>query len=343
LDGDEHKRTDAAEASTPPGGEPQASRGWQRWARRWAFAAIPAAGLLELGAHVVQTRAAVHDTDWRAARDYVGSAARPDDLISFAPRWVDPIGRMEFGPTLATLEREARPDESRFPRAFEVSIRGAHDPGLDGWRATGDQQFGDVTVRTLENPAPVPILDDLVSMVSAARMQVSRLDGDHATDCAFSHGAVQSGGLGAGPALPGDRFVCPGGGFVAATVAADLEYRPRRCIYAPPQGGRAVVRIRFLGVRLGRTLHGHHGLYVEAERDRKGAPVTITFRVGNAVVGAVIGSVVHHDGDGWKPFEFDTTDLAAEASKTGGRADVVADIESPSSERRMYCFEADTR
>ena len=40
--------------------------------------------------------------------------------------------------------------------------------------------------------------------------------------------------------LPADRFVCPAGGFAAATVAADLDYRPRRCIYSPPQGGRAL-------------------------------------------------------------------------------------------------------
>jgi hypothetical protein len=300
-------------------------------------------GLLELGAHVVQTHSKVHDSDWRGARDYVGSQIRPADLVSFAPRWVDPIGREQLGPAIATLEREARPDESRFPRAFEVSIRGARDETLDGWRRTDERRFGDVTVRTLENPAPVQVLDDLVSMVNAQRMQVSRVDGDHVTDCPFVHAGPQSGGLGAGPALPGDRFVCPTGGFVAASVAADLDYRPRRCIYAPPQGGRGVVQMRFLGVRLGRTLHGHHGLYVEAERDRKGAPVTITFRVGSAVV----GSVTHHDGDGWKPFEFDTADLAAEASKSGDQGephvDLVADIESASGERRMYCFEADTR
>ncbi len=299
-------------------------------------------GLLELGAHLVQAHSTVRDGDWRSARDYVGTQVKPDDLVTFAPRWVDPIGREQLGPGIATLEREARPDESRFPRAFEVSIRGAHDESLDGWRRTGERQFGDVTVKTLENPAPVQIKDDFVSMVGPQRMQVTRVDGDKTTDCPFTHAGPQSGGLGAGPALPSDRFVCPGGGFVAATVAADLDYRPRRCIYSPPQGGRAFVRMRFLGVRLGRTLHGHHGLYVEAERDRKGAPVTITFRVGDAVV----GSVTHHDGDGWKPFEFDTTDLAAEASKAGGpdaRADVVADIESSSGERRMYCFEADTR
>jgi hypothetical protein len=101
------------------------------------------------------------------------------------------------------------------------------------------------------------------------------------------------------------------------------------------------MRIRFLGVRLGRALHGHHGLYVEAERNKSGAPVTITFRVGDQVV----GSVVHHDGEGWKPFEFDTSELAGGRTDgaEAGRADLVAEIGAANADRRMYCFEADTR
>jgi hypothetical protein len=284
----------------------------------------------------VQAHSSIHEADWASARDYVATASKPDDLVTFAPRWVDPIGRQELGPEVATLQREARPDESRFPRAFEVSIRGAHDATLEGWRRTETRDFGSITVTTLENPAPVHVLDDLVSLVGAETLQVSKTDGERTVDCAFAHGSPQSGGLGAGPAIPGERFACPGGGFVAASVAADLDYRPRRCIYAPPQGGKSVLRLRFLGVQIGRTLHGHHGIYVEAERNRTGAPVTLTFKVDDTV----IGSVVHRDGDGWKPFELDTSTLP-ESMK--GRADVVAEIASPSGDRRMYCFEADTR
>jgi hypothetical protein len=339
LDGDEHKQTRAPLASISGASrqERRAPRPWQRW----AFAAVPAVGLLELGAHVVQTHGAVPDSDWRSARDFLGANVKPDDLVSVAPYWADPIGREELGPEIATLEREARPDESRFPRAFEVSIRGAHDASLDGWRQTDERRFGGVTVRTLDNPDPVHVLDDLVSMVGAQRMQVSRVDGDKVIDCPFTHAAAAGGGLGSGPALPADRFVCPGAGFVAASVAADLDYRPRRCIYTMPPGGRQVMRIRFVGVRLGRALHGHHGLYVEAERNKSGAPITITFRVGDKAV----GSVVHHDGEGWKPFEFDTSELATAATTDapGGRVDLVAEIGANSPERRMYCFEADTR
>jgi hypothetical protein len=293
---------------------------------------VPAVGLLELGAHVVQARSVVAEADWSAARAYVEQKAAADDLVVFAPVWVDPIGRARFGRAIATFEREARGDASGFPRALEVSIRGAHLPELAGWLRSDARSFGGVTVTTLNNPAPAHVLDDLVSMVEPRRMRVWRVDGGRETECPFGRGPTQSGGLGFGPAIPGDRFGCPGV-FVGASVVADLEYRPHRCIYAPPPGSGSQVRIRFLGVRMARTLYGHHGLYVEAERNRSGAPVTIRFTAG----GSVVGSVVHHDGDGWRAFEFDTSELA------GREVDLDADISAPSSDRRMYCFQADTR
>lgn len=324
MDGDEHKR-----AGPPP---------WQRW----AFAAIPAVGLFELGAHVVQTHDVAPDGDWKAARAYVASQVKTDDLVAFAPGWVDPIGREQFGNDLATLEREARPDETRFPRAFDVAVHGARTPALATWTRAGERRFGDVTVTTLENPAPEHVKDDLVSLVSPERLRVSRVEGDREMPCTFSHGSPQSGGLGFGPAFPADHFTCPGGAFVGASVMADLAYRPRRCIFAPPTGGKGFVRLRFLDVKIGRSLHGHHGIYVEAERNQTGSPVTITFRVGDAL----LGSVVHHDGDGWKPFEFDTRGIGGgdkDGNAADRRADVVAEIEAPNGDRRKYCFEADTR
>ena len=301
--------------------------------RKWAFAAVPIAGLLELGAHVVQTHSVAPRGDWEAARAYVAAHAAPDDLVAFAPWWADPVGRETFGPGIATVQREARADETRFPRALEVAIRGEHLPELASWRKAEQQRFGRVTVTTWDNPAPVHVLEDLVSLVDPARMRVSRVDGAREAECPASHAGVQSGGLGFGPAVPSERFSCPGGGFVATSIVADLDYRPHRCIYAPAPGGGGSVRLHFLDVQAGQALVGHHAIYVEAERDRKGAPVTLTFRAG----GIVIGSVTHHDGDGWKAFEFDTSDLA------GQRVELIAEISAPSGDRRQYCFEAVTR
>lgn len=301
-------------------------RAWQKW----AFALVPAAGLLELGAHVFQTNSVTPERDWEAARAYVASHAAPDDLVAFAPRWVDPVGREVFGSGLATLAREARPDETRFPRAFEVAIRGGHVPGLADWRRSSVERFGGISVTLWENPSPAHVLDDLVSKVDPAHMRVSRVDGGREDDCPWSHGGPQSGELGFGTAVPADRFACAGGGFVGASVVEDTEYYPRRCIYAPPSG--RTLRLRFQDVRIGHVLHGHHALYVEAEHAMK-APVTITF----AIAGTTVGSAIHRDLEGWKPFELDTSAFA------GTQAELIADIECPSGERRMYCFEADTR
>ncbi|MGH7436393.1 MAG: hypothetical protein ACRENE_12030 [Polyangiaceae bacterium] len=302
------------------------------WVARWAFAAVPCVGLFELGTHAWQVRSVVPASDWQAARVYLEAAARPEDLIAFAPRWVDPVGRAQLGTALATFEREGRGDESGFPRAFEVSIRGAHLRALEGWTRVDERRFGGVTAATLANPTPVHVLDDLVSMVDPARMAVFTVDSSHANACPFAHASTQAGALGFGPAVPGDRFDCMGT-FVGVSVMADLEYRPRRCIYAPPPGPGGHLRLHFQGVHMGRTLYGHHGIYVEAERNRTGSPVTIRFTSG----GSVVGEVVHKDGDGWKAFEFDTADLA------GKTADLDAEISAPAADRRMYCFEATTR
>jgi hypothetical protein len=63
------------------------------------------------------------------------------------------------------------------------------------------------------------------------------------------------------------------------------------------------------------------------------APVSIAFHSGSTS----IGKLVHRDGEGWKNFELDTSDL------DGKSAELVAEITSSSRERRQYCFEADTR
>ncbi len=299
---------------------------------------MPAVGLLELGAHAVQTHSVVPQADWMAARAYVVAQAKTEDLVLFAPRWADPIGRETFGADVASVEREARADDTRFPRAFEVAIHGAHASELAGWRKSSEQRFGGVTVTAWENPAAAHVLDDLVSMVSPQRARVTRGE----NECPFVRGAPQSGGLGFGPAVPGERFACSGGGFAGASVVADLDYVPHRCIFAPPAGSTPL-RLSFHDVRFGHLLHGHHALYVEAERDRKGAPVTIAFRAvdvrsgGAAAPDVSLGSFVHRDGDGWKPFEVDTSDLA------GKTTELVAEISSPGGDRRLYCFEADTR
>ena len=300
--------------------------------RRWAFAAVPALALVELGLHVWQTHSVATRDDWAAAKAEVERRAKPEDLVAFAPRWVDPIGREQLGKEIATVDREAYADVSRFPRAIEVSIRGKHLEDLEGWVASDTTRFGEVTVTTYQNPKPIKLLDDLVGHVGRPDMHVYDFDGAAEHACAFAETAPQTGSLGFGPAVPGARYSCPSGSFVGASVLPDLDYRARRCLYAPPSA-HGTLRIRFDAVNFGRALHGHHAISVEAERNGTGVPVSLAFRSG----ATNFGRVVHRDGEGWKPFELDTSELA------GTTAELVVDISAPNGDRRQYCFEADTR
>jgi hypothetical protein len=278
--------------------------------KKWGILVVPAIAVLELALHFRQVTNVAPDDDWKAAK-----------------------AREFFGDALATPEREAYPDVSRFPRALEVSIRGAHVADLAGWRETDHTKVGAITITTFDNPSPVALKDDLLRHVGKPDMHVSYLEGGNERDCNFGRNGVGSGNLGFGPAVPSTRYQCPGAAFAGISIMADLDYRPRRCLFVPGQGAGNAVRLRFDAISFGRVLHGHHGIYVEAERDLKGAPVNLMFRSGDTV----IGRLVHRDGEGWKNFELDTSNLA------GQSVELVVEVSSPSRDRRLYCFEADTR
>ena len=300
---------------------------------RWAFLAVPLVGLGEFVAHEVQIHSVVTDDEWKQARAAVESEYKPGDLVVFAPDWTDPLGREFFGDALAPTANEGRPDETRFARAFEVSIKGAHAPELAGWSPHATRKVGSVTITTLENPSPAHLLDDLVTHVNPDGMSVSVADpSGNEIPCRWVRGPTTAGGLGGGPAVPGERFACPDGSFLGVTLIRDLADAPRRCLYAPPGGGSHTLRVTFANVPFGASLHGHVGIQNENERNRTGAPVTVAFRANDRV----LGKITHRDGEGWKGFELSTSDLS------GQRGSLIADVSS-SERARQYCFEADTR
>lgn len=304
--------------------------------RRWAFAVVPVAGVLELGLHVSQTHGAPSDADWERAKLEINLTAKPEDLVVVAPDWVDPLAREKLGEEILTIEREARPDDTRFARALELSMRGKHQPEFSTWKQVATKDVGPFVLTTYENPAPVKVIDDLLGHMASGKMKVYRVSSPDGlgwgTPCARQQLGSESGNIGFGPAIPGDRFVCNGGEYVGITVLADLDYVPHRCFLAPPPGN-AAIRVELSEVHFGKALHGHHAISVHAERDLTGAPVNITFRSGPKV----IGKFVHRDGDGWKGFEADTTELA------GTVGDLAVEISASSNANRQYCFEADTR
>ena len=164
-------------------------------------------------------------------------------------------------------------------------------------------------------------------------MHVSLVDPNGEHECIYGRYGVQTGGLGFGPAVPSLRYQC-GGAYVGISIMADLDYRPRRCFYAPAQGPNATVRLRFDSIAFGKVLHGHHGLYVEAERDQKGAPVDDRLSLGRQDRSASSFTATAKAG---------RASSSTRASSMERPAELVAEITSSSRDRRMYCFEADTR
>ena len=300
----------------------------------WALCAVPLVGVVELALHVKQTTSdVVSDEDWLAARDAMKAEAKPDDLVIFAPFWADPLGRRWFGEELAGIKTEGRPDESRFPRAFEVGIRGAHREELEGWKRVSERQAGKITIGIYENPSPSKVLTDIVDLVSPEHMTVSSSGAGAAeAPCPWQRGPGQPGGLGVpqGPAVPGDKFVCPSGAYVGVAVLHALDHHPHRCIFASPPGAGAI-RMRFANVAFGASLHGHSGVQWVNERTPSQERIQLAF----FAFDRPIGQNVHRVGVGWTGFEFPTPELA------GKRGELVAEVTG--SGPRAYCFEADTR
>ncbi|HVJ94857.1 MAG TPA: hypothetical protein VM580_33970 [Labilithrix sp.] len=298
----------------------------------WLLCAVPLVGIAELVLHVKQTSSdVVPESDWMAARDAVKAELKPDDLILFSPFWSDPIGRKTFG-ELATMKREGRSDERRFARAFEVSIRGAHDKSLSGWKKVKEQALGAVSVTLWENPSVTEVIDDTLDLVTPERLTVSRVDPNgNEQPCTFQRGASAGGStiVPQGLLTPANKFVCQGG-HVGVSVLHALDHHPHLCIYATPLQG-ATLRMKFLNVRFGPSLFGHSGIQWLVERTPSPDKVQVTF----SAFERPIGTHFHKVGVGWVGFELPTPEL------DGKSGDLVAEIGASS--QRQFCFEATTR
>jgi hypothetical protein len=97
---------------------------------------------------------------WTAAADHVrgqsgGADADSGNLIVFAPRWVDPVGRQYFGDQM-NIEMAARMDAAQYARIWEVSIGGARASETLGLVAHSTKHFGALRVRQyIQEPSVV--------------------------------------------------------------------------------------------------------------------------------------------------------------------------------------------
>jgi hypothetical protein len=301
---------------------------------RAGLVALPLLGILEFGAYLGSTLRAPREGDWDQVTGLVREMKGEGCLVVIAPPWADPAARRAFGDELMPLRDVARPDVSRYACALEVSILGERSEELGGFRETVRREAGAFTLRKLESPRPARVVYDFVDHVRPPDADVRGTDPP--LTCAWNAAAtVVAGGLGGHPTFPRERFECPGGVFfnVGVTVIADEAFQPRRCIWSHPFA-RGEIVTRFHDVPLGQVIRGHGGMYWIIERERRGAPITLTVRVD----GEVVGSVVHRDGDGFAPFELPLS------SRAGTRAETVEfAVSSPNYRERHFCFEADTR
>jgi hypothetical protein len=125
-----------------------------------------AISLWEVGAARHDARAVPDDAAWHAAAAHVRASAQPDDLIVFAPNWIDPVGRWQLG-DLIPIATAARMDAARYGRIWELAIRGARAPETAGLAPVATDEYDGVVVRRYER-APAIVVGDVLDRVATA-------------------------------------------------------------------------------------------------------------------------------------------------------------------------------
>jgi hypothetical protein len=121
---------------------------------RMAATALVVLAVWEVAVLVSARRSAPTRADWQAVAAGIPATLGPDELVVFAPPWIDPVGRQWLGDRLS-IAKVARMDAVRYSRIWEVSARGASAPEAAGAPAASEQQFGALRLRRIERDAPV--------------------------------------------------------------------------------------------------------------------------------------------------------------------------------------------
>lgn len=111
-----------------------------------------------------------NDAAWEKVEAVVRQGYQPGDLIVFAPRWVDPVGRLHLG-DLIPVETAARMDAAKYRRIWEVSIRDARAPETAGLTPVATSDIDGITVRGFSREPAVVTADlrDRLETVTGTR------------------------------------------------------------------------------------------------------------------------------------------------------------------------------
>jgi hypothetical protein len=216
----------------------------------WA-ALLIGVSLWEIAATRCDATSVPDDEAWDRAAQLVRAGFQPDDLIVFAPGWVDPVGRLHLG-DLLSIDAAARMDAARYPRIWELSIRGARSPDTEGLEPVSDVDVDGVRVRRYDQHA-VTVTADVRDQLSAAKVEGTPL---HA------------------PSLE----------------IAEVGFAPHRCIEVVPAPGKPV-RLTFSQLALGHELVGYMGLADVFTRREIRSPGALAVEIGGVQVAAMTAGV----------------------------------------------------
>jgi hypothetical protein len=241
------------------------------------------------------------ERDWEEAARIIDGQHEEGDLVVIAPWWASQ-GWKHLG-RFMTVEQMSRDDDRGYGRIWEVALPGyRHDEYATTGKLVSEERAGRLTVRRYQFPdAPRTIYDFVGHLEEEATVTMLPERGTpepctfrpHPKTGTIPNAVVQSGKFKCDPRLPWNT--------VDREVIADLDNKPRLCIWAHPVD-RKRVAIRFDGVPAGSVIEGYTARRYEADREVKGRPpVFVEIKVG----GEVIGTAMHEEHGGWTPYRFE--------------------------------------
>lgn len=283
---------------------------------RFLILLLPMVAVAELTAHEVTHSRIAGPLDFEGAAEVVRAEYRSGDLVVVAPHWAAEA-RRALGPAVMPIRDQARPDEARYSRLWEVSIRGARAPESLGQQPDLERRFGRVTLRRYPLTPTAQTVFDFVENLQ--RAEVVEVSGERRRPCQRR----------------GPRWSCVPRGreqWVGTETISDLDHRPRRCIWAHPLARGKVLRLELSDVPRGATLAGHTATDYVVGRHCEPEPVQFEVEID----GRSVGSLSHRDCDSWNPFSFDVP-------AGPGTVDVAFLISAADPRDRHFCFQAEMR